>query len=359
MFRPFQSFLSRMLTASLAALAISETGLAQVFDFSAEDGAALNTAIEAGAYGTVTSIVILHEGEIAHEGYFNGAEASTLHNTRSVTKTLTAYAVGAAIADGHLSLETRIASLFEDYADEIATDPRKSEITVEDLLTMSSILECDDWNPMSRGNEERMYIVEDWTGFFWSLPVRGYPSWATPPGEAAYGRAFSYCTAGVQLLGETVERAVGEDFISWSEERIFSPLGIDRLDWPLNGNGDPHMGGGLGLESRALARLGEVQRLGGETILPRSWTEASITPRAQIPNTPGFEYGYLWWLMPYEVAGERYWAAAMNGNGGNRVMVLADFGLTVVFTNTDYNTQGMHENAARFFAEQVVARIGE
>ena len=91
---------------------------------------------------------------------------------------------------------------------------------------------------------------------------------------------------------------------------------------------------------------------------PEGWAEAALTPRADIPNTPGYRYGYLWWLIPYEVAGDTYWAAAMTGNGGNRVMVLPDFALTVVFTNTDFNTPGMHQNAQRFFETEIVARLG-
>jgi len=346
---------------SAALLALPAGAQAQSFEFDAEAAAAIDAAIAAQTYGSVSSVMILEQGEVRHAGWYGEADADTLHDTRSVTKTITGMVAGAAIADGYLMLDTPVAGFFPDLVDAAAMDPRKQAITVEDLLTMSSVMECNDWNEYSRGNEERMYLVEDWNAFFWSLPVRGFPSWQTPPERSPYGRAFSYCTAGVQLLGEVVERAVGRSVTDYARERLLTPAGIDQLDWPENGQGRPHLGGGLRLSTASLARLGELQRQGGvldgERILPQDWTAASVAHHAEITDSPGWEYGYLWWLAPYEVDGEQFWAAAMNGNGGNRVMVLPEFGLTLVFTNTDYNTPTMHRNAGAFFETEIVGRL--
>jgi CubicO group peptidase (beta-lactamase class C family) len=345
--------------ALLAGTAAPST--AQSLTLTEADRAAITAHIAEGRYGTVTSVLVLLQGEPVYEAYFEDTGAATRRDTRSVTKTITGMAVGAAIADGDLAPDTRVATLFAELQPFASPDPRKNAITVEDLMTMSSVMECNDWNEFSRGNEERMYVVEDWSRFFWDLPVRGFPAWQTPPDESPYGRAFSYCTAGVQLLGETVERATGERFTDYAERRILAPLGVSEPEWPRNSVGQAHMGGGLRLTTRELGAVGELQRRRGAVddrqLLPREWIEASVTPHASIPNTDDWEYGYLWWLLPYEVDSAVYRAETMTGNGGNRVMVLPEFGVTLVYTSTDYNTQGMHERAEAFFETEIVARL--
>jgi CubicO group peptidase (beta-lactamase class C family) len=109
-----------------------------------------------------------------------------------------------------------------------------------------------------------------------------------------------------------------------------------------------------------LARLAELQRNGGthdgQQILSREWIRSSVTPRTAIPGTE-WEYGYLWWLKSYPVGDSTYLAQAMNGNGGNRIMILPEFGVTVVITKTDYNSQDMHSKTDAFFDDEIFARL--
>ncbi len=346
--------------AACAAALFTGPGSAD-FNWTPQDSAAVQARVEAGEFGTVTSLLILQNGETMFEEYFDGADAETQHDTRSVTKTITGMLVGAAIADGHLQFDAPLAPLFEAEAPFANPDPRKLAITIEDLITMSGPLECDDMTPYSRGNEERMYLVEDWTSFFWDLPIRGYPSWVTPPDQSFNGRVFSYCTAGVQILGEAVERAAGEPLADYAQRRLFDPLGVDRPGWRRTGSGRLQLGGGLRLTTRDLAAFGELQRRGGEvdgaSILPESWTAAAAETSVHTSYADGVEYGYLWWLRPYEVDGVSYRSVEMSGNGGNRVWVLPEFGITAVMTKTDYNTRGMHEASNRFLFEELVPRL--
>ncbi|MEM9570514.1 MAG: serine hydrolase [Pseudomonadota bacterium] len=342
-------------TTFLAGLADAET-----MDWSNRTTSELDNAVQSETYGTVTSVLILTDGEIEFERYYNGANEDSLHNTRSVTKTLTGMVVGAAVTDGLLDLQIPAAAHFSELAPFQNPDPRKFDITIEDLLTMSSSMECDDWNQFSNGNEERMYLVEDWESFFWGLPIRGFPAWKDTPERSEHGRAFSYCTAGVQVLGEIVTRAAGEPFTDYAERSIFAPLELSDFKWQESGSGRVHLGGGLELSTHALGKLGELQRrnglVGKNRVFSAEWSVRSTSPQAVIANT-SYSYGYLWWLLPYEVDGAAYFAATMSGNGGNRVFVLPEFGITAVFTNIDFNTPQMHQNADDFFQNEIVARL--
>lgn len=296
--------------------------------------------IKAGEFKAITSVLIAQHGHLIFEAYFGDGDAKSLRNTRSATKTVASLLTGLALADGHLqSVQQKVLPLLPPQQRLHGKEPRKAKLSFEDLLTMSGPLECDDWNQWSRGNEERMYLVEDWVGFFWSLPVRGFPAWTPSPAQSPFGRAFSYCTAGVTTLGAALQAAVKEPLERYAQRRLFGPLGIEAAEWQRLPDGrHVQAGGGLGLRSQDLLKLGQLALQGGhwqgKQLLTADWMTRSTTPQARMPD--GIEYGYLWWLHRFEVAGQTVPTWAMNGAGGNSVQVIPSLNAVVLITSNNF-----------------------
>jgi CubicO group peptidase (beta-lactamase class C family) len=366
-------------TAVLAALALfaaSATGhaappAAAPSDWTAADASAsglsrerldaMAAAIRKGDFQQVTSVAIARRGRLVYEQYFDDGGAEAFRNTRSATKTVTGMLVGLVVADGGLtSVSAPVLPYFRDKQPLANPDPRKAKITVEDLMTMSSLLECDDENQFSRGNEERMYLIEDWVKFALDLPIKGFAGWTTPPAKAPYGRSFSYCTAGSTTLGVLVGRAEKTTTEAYAARRLFAPVGISKVEWQYIPTGEVQGGGGLGLRSRDLLKLGQLYLNGGtwdgRQVIPAAWVKASTTPHARIDDDT--EYGYFWWLKSYAAPGAaKHPAWLMNGAGGNKVAVFPDLDMVVVVTTTNFQVRGAHQLSDKLISDHVLAAV--
>jgi len=317
---------------------------------------AMESAIRDGEFKKITSVLVARQGKLAYEAYFDEQGPDALRNTRSATKSITDILIGIALDKGQLkSVDAPVYAFFPEKRIQ-NPDKRKQQITVEDFLTMSSLLECDDWNNFSRGNEERMYLIEDWLQFTLDLPIRGFAPWATRPQDSPYKRSFSYCTAGVFTLGRVMERATKTPVPDFANQNLFGPLGITKFKWPMSPLGEAQTGGGLEMRSRDLLKLAQLYSNNGmwqgRRIVSEAWVKNSTSPHAQIDDET--DYGYLWWIKSFGQEGNSKRAYYMSGNGGNKVAVFPALDMVVVITSTNYNTKGMHEFTDKILADYIV-----
>jgi CubicO group peptidase (beta-lactamase class C family) len=314
---------------------------------------AMEAAIRAGEFKKIGSVLVARHGQLVYERYFEG-DATTLRDTRSATKSITSLMVGLAIQDKKLTgVDAKILDLLPERR-------RKLEkITVEDLLTMSSPLECDDWNDASRGNEERMYLIEDWAQFILDLPMRGRMKIGEAEEKPKYGRHFSYCTGGVFILSEVLAKTTGLRADKYAEQKLFAPVGISNAMWAYSPLNVPQTGGGLRLASPDLLKIAQLYldrgKWKGERIINEEWVRASTTPHAEINGHQ--EYGYLWWLQSFKTSDSSFPAFFMSGNGGNKVVGFPKLDIAVAITSTNYNMQGMHEQTDRLLCEYILAAV--
>jgi CubicO group peptidase (beta-lactamase class C family) len=282
----------------------------------------------------IQSVLIARHGKLVMEEYFYGFDRDRPHDWRSAGKTLASTLVGIAIDHGApFDVTTPIYTLFPQYKAFAHPDPRKSRITVEHLLTMSSGLDGDDSNDDSPGNEDRMQSQTDqpdWYKYALDLAV------TREPGERGV-----YFTGGINLLGGIVENTTRIWLPDFLYERFAQPLGIRRYHLNLTPLGNAYMGGGIQMRPRDFLKFGQLfldhGRWKGQQVVSERWVERATRPHSGI-NTAG-DYGYAWWIRDYQVGGKAYHAFSAQGNGGQGLFVFPDLDLVVLSTGGNYSSE--------------------
>jgi CubicO group peptidase (beta-lactamase class C family) len=294
----------------------------------------------------VHSVLVVRSGKLLFERYFSGPDEvnnrkveniafdlGTLHDMKSVSKSVASLAVGIAIDRGLIrSVDEPIFSFFPELSD--LRSPEKDRLLLSHALTMSLGLKWVEATPSNNydNDEVRMQMAPDPCRYVLGLPVAG-PA----------GQEFFYNTGALTLISAIVRKATGRPLDEFARQTLFEPLGITASEWKRV-RGDSDAGGGLRLRPRDMAKIGQLVLAGGRwngrQVVSRAWIETSTAPK--LKATDDQSYGYLWWLGRARLNGrEFHWVGAL-GRGGQAIRVVSDLDLAVVVTAgyyQDYSPQ--------------------
>jgi len=292
--------------------------------------AALYMEMEADAHHDLKGIVVIRDGQLASEHYFNGDSASSLHDIRSATKSITALAMGIAVEQHAVkSVDDSIAT----YLPGLPHDG-KEKIRIQDLLTMRSGLDADDDDPSTAGNEDRLDESADWMHTVYAVPVK-----------RAAGSTYLYCSVNAFLTGAIVENATHAKLDAFVDRNLFQPLGIPQYRWrhvPVDRTTGQ---GNLEITARDAAAIGQLMLMdgvvNGKRVLSHAWVQQSFASLVPIHDSDPYSdaYGYMWYTRNEPVGNGSIEVHFASGNGGNKIYVVPHLHMVVAITSSAYNTK--------------------
>lgn len=174
----------------------------------------------------IHSILLLKNSQIIIEEYFGENSKNTQHDLRSVTKSISSILMGIAIDKGMIdNVDDPITKYIKNPKPKKNIDKRKGEITIRHLLTMSTGLDCNDWDRQSKGQEDKIYRKTDWLQSFLDLPMINEP-----------GTVSNYCTMGQVFSAEIISQTSGMTFDNFAQTYLFTPLDIKNVSWGHTSN---------------------------------------------------------------------------------------------------------------------------
>lgn len=278
-------------------------------------------------YRLVNSVLVMKNGRIVFERYYNKFNENSRNPIMSIWKSILAITTGICLDKGWIqSLDEPVSKYVPEFAKQV--HPYHKLITIRHLLTMSSGIY---WNggvhyhcPMV----VQMMRTKDWLSHIADIDMDQVP-----------GMNYLYKEWDVMLLSAVIGRAYGGTAYDVTSKYLYEPLEINSGIWPSSPCGFSYnvmMKGeeATDLSARDLAKIGQLLLqhgvYNGEQIISSDFVEQAVTPsfqNASFVSTPGSSsYGYLWWL-----SSDGYGA---RGYGGQEITVVPEHHLVAVIQAT-------------------------
>jgi len=307
-----------------------------------ENDQGINAAVLENVYSEIRglpgsfSLLVQRNGVLVAEEYFNGFTPDSLHDVRSVTKSVISILVGIAIEEGFIPsvdepMGTYLTPVVDSIRDEVA------DTSIRHFLMMSSGL---DWHELDLGSSyTEWWQSDDMIQHVVDLPIVHAP-----------GAQFIYNTGASHLLSVVLTEATGMPTLEFAREYLFDPLGLSGSSWLQENRGYDTGGMGLRITARDMMKIGQMFLEGGihegSRVVPAAWVAESVAPHLSTQNAVAYgpEYGYLWWVG--EGGGRNFYFA--NGYGGQFIIVDPGLDLVIVAQN-DWRGKGWTEAGEQWY----------
>ncbi len=273
-----------------------------------------------GHTGAIDSMLIYVGGRLIMEEYFADGKRDKPHFQMSITKSVTALAVGKAIELGYIKgLDDRAVDYLPEV-DKASLAPGADRIRIRDLLTMRSGLRVTRQGVRNAGR----LTPDNYAQVILSK---------TAPVEP--GRHYKYQGIDPDLLGLIIYRTSGLTVEQMVKKYFFDPMGIKRFSFGKGATGLTKTAAGLRLTSRDMLKLGILMMGGGQwqgrQLISKSFVEDAMRP--WVNKDKPHHYGFFWWSHEVRAGGRTYDVKSARGAAGQFIFMVKDLGLIAVFTS--------------------------
>jgi CubicO group peptidase (beta-lactamase class C family) len=278
-----------------------------------------------------TSFVVIKNGVIVSEKYFQGADEKSQFTSWSVAKSFLSTMVALAMKDGLIkSLDDQV----EKYVPELKGKAYGS-VTIQQLLQMSSGIKFDETYANKLSDINMLFYRVFLGGASINDVVSGYER------EAPAGTRFLYVSSDSQVLGWVLSKVSGMSLSQYIQTRLWAPLGMESSAyWSVERTGGAEVAYCcVNATARDFAKLGQLYldqgMWKGQQFLPEGWVKEAtrptrdyLKPEASLLKLRGYQYH--WWV-PVGYDGE-YFA---NGVWGQMIWVSEKTKTVIVKTSVD------------------------
>ena len=271
------------------------------------------------------SLLIVRNGYLVTEAYWAPYGLGDKHSIESITKSVIGSLVGIAIDKGMIKgVDQKMLGFFPDRPIQNLDDQKKA-ITLQNLLSMTPGMNCQDLSSAGQG----LFQAGDWVQYLLDLPVTDLP-----------GTRWIYCSGAVHLLSAILQKATGMDARTYANSTLFEPLGIPEVkeqDWSTDPQGVTNGIAGLYLTPRDVAKYGVLYLnkgdWNGRQVVSRRWVDESTGEQAYIGKDDyvgGLDrrFGYLWSIFPEQKI------YGYLGMAGQELFIVPEKKLVIVFTGS-------------------------